>query len=527
MLRSVKSQIILATSAIIILILGAASYLVIDQEIRDINQDIFTETVNFAELTHERIIDNYEQNYVNQLFVNFEREMAEIYRLNQDISGLAILDYSGEMRYVDVVEEHLSGHVETEDIERIQAIYPSVKSKKDGRVVYLEKTDDGIRYTNLNGNEVEPIRETEQIHDIYFPFRDPNDALRAYSVHFDVTYSTLIERVRNTIIRMSATAVAGILIALIIGYLVAHGITSPIRSLTEGAAALGRGDLKIRIPLKSKNEVGMLADTFNHMAADLEKSTEERVAHEKVAKELELAAEIQRELLPTQLPEVKGLDLAASLNAATEVGGDCYDFIPREKKGDLLFYIADVTGHGVGAGLVSAINNALIPSLMDHYDTTKDIVTHLNVLLKLKTSPNIFVTLVMALWNPENGSLEYTQAGHDPILHFKAKDGSVEELAKGGIAMGMVPDVSKTIKTESVKAQKDDVFILYTDGIPEAWKNESETFGMDRLKDSLKKHGKLKTAQEIHDAILKDVREFMGSVEQADDITLLAIKRSS
>ncbi|MDH5597320.1 MAG: SpoIIE family protein phosphatase, partial [Candidatus Peregrinibacteria bacterium] len=436
MLRSVKSQIILATSAIIIVILGAAAYLVTDQEIRDINQDIFSEAVNFAELTSERIIDNYESNYLEQSFVNFEREMAEVYRLNQDVSGLAILDYSGQKLYVDVVEDHLSesGQMAAQDLERVQAIYPSVRIKNGGRVVYLEKREGEMRFTNLNGNEVEPVTNREQIADIFYPFRDPNDALRSYAVHFDITYDSLVERVQKTIIRMSATAGAGILFALIIGYLLAGGITKPIRSLTEGAAALGRGDLKTRIPLKSKNEVGMLANTFNRMAEDLERSTEERVAHEKVAKELELAAEIQRELLPTKLPEIKGLDLAASLNAATQVGGDCYDFIERPAKGDLLFYIADVTGHGVGAGLVSAINNALIPSLMDHYDTSHDIVTHLNVLLKLKTSPNIFVTLVMAIWNPENSTLEYTQAGHDPILHFKAKDGSVDELAKGGIA---------------------------------------------------------------------------------------------
>lgn len=522
MLRSVKSQIILATSLIIIAILGATAYLVIDQKTKEINQDIFQKAVSFAELTNERVVADYENNYEQSAFANFERELAEIYSLNEDIRGLAILNYNGEELYKD---QALEGLPEAE-LERIQAVFPSVKTLKTGRVIYLEKTDDGLRYTNFNGQSIEPVRPTEQIENVIYPFRDPNDITRSFSIDYRVTYDALLARVRQTAIQIIIIAVAGILIALFIGYVVAHGITSPIRSLTQGAEQIGRGDLKTRIPIKSKSEVGMLAHTFNQMAADLEKSTQAMIEHEKVAKELELAAEIQQELLPKELPKIENLDIAASLNAATEVGGDCYDFLPIEKSGKLLFYIADVTGHGVGAGLVSAINNALVPSLMDHYDNTEDIVVNLNRLLKMKTSPNVFVTLCIAMWDIKKGALSFTQAGHDPILQFKAKEGEVVELAHGGMALGMMDDVSKTIKTESVESAKDDVFILYTDGIPEAWKNDTENFGMDRLKETLKKYAKLESAQKIHDAILKEVRDYMGSHEQADDITLLVVKRT-
>jgi sigma-B regulation protein RsbU (phosphoserine phosphatase) len=262
------------------------------------------------------------------------------------------------------------------------------------------------------------------------------------------------------------------------------------------------------------------------MASDLEESTKAMIEHEKVAKELELAAKIQKELLPKKLPQIENLDIAASLNAATEVGGDCYDFIPIQKNGNLLFYIADVTGHGVGAGLVSAISNALVSSLMGHYDNTKDIVNELNKILTMKTAPNIFVTACMALWNTAKGVLQYTQAGHDPILHYQAATGTVVELTHGGLAMGMIPDITAKLTTEEVAAQANDVFVLYTDGIPEAWQTETVSFGMDRLKETVKKYASLATAQEIHDAILADVRAFMGDYPQADDITLLVVKKT-
>lgn len=523
MLRSVKSQIILATSLIIIAILGATAYLVIDQKTKEINQDIFSKAVSFAELTHERVITNYENNYQQSAFAHFDREMADIYSLNEDIVDASIYNYSGTSLYEAKAKGDLSG----EALERVQAIYPSVRTK-EGRVVYLEKSGEDLHwhYIDFNGRTVDPISNTEQIVNVVYPFRDQSNITRSYSVVYEVTYDALFQRVRDTAMRIIFIAVVGVIIALFIGYAVAHGITSPIKTLTKGAAQIGTGDLTTRIPIKSKSEVGMLANTFNKMAADLEESTKAMIEHEKVAKELELAAEIQQELLPKELPKIENLDIAVSLNAATEVGGDCYDLIPIEKDGSLLFYIADVTGHGVGAGLVSAISNALVPSLMDHYDNTKDLVINLNKILKMKTAPNIFVTSVMALWETNKNVLQFTQAGHDPILHYQATSDTVAELAHGGLAMGMMDDIKKKLTIEEIQTETDDVFVLYTDGIPEAWKDENENFGMDRLKETVKNHSKGKSAQEIHDAILKEVSDFMGDFPQADDITLLVVKRT-
>lgn len=526
MLRSVKSQIILATSLIIIAILGATTYFVIDQKTKEINQDIFNKALSFAELTNERVITNYENNYKQSAFANFDREMADIYSQNGDITGASIYNYKGKALYEDKKMEK-KGDLTGEGLERVQAVYPSVKTTT-GRLVYLEKSGEILHwhYLNLNGKEVVPISDTEQIVDLIYPFRDQNNITRSYSIDYGVSYAALAQRVQQTAMRMIFIALAGVLTALFIGYLVAYGITSPIKTLTAGAVQIGSGDFKTRIFVKSKSEVGMLADTFNKMAEDLEKSTEAKIEQEKMSKELELAAKIQQELLPKILPTIANLDIAASLHAATEVGGDVYDFLPTKNDGNLLFYIADVTGHGVGAGLVSAISNALVPSLMDHFDNTKDIVINLNHILKMKTAPNIFVTAVMALWNTKTDMLEFTQAGHDPILHYQAASDSVAILGTGGLAMGMFAEITSKLTIQQTKAEKDDVFVFYTDGIPEAWKNDKENYGMDRLKESVRVNCKAGTAQQIHDAILKDVREFMGDFPQADDITLLVVKRT-
>jgi serine phosphatase RsbU (regulator of sigma subunit) len=526
MFRSVKSQIVFATSLIIIVILGVTSFFVIDQKSREINQLIFTNAVNFSDLTHERIISDYENNYLQQAFANYQRELSDIKSMDPDVIGVAIFNYKGEKLYVDesIQEHHLK--LTDEDLERIQAVYPSVKILKGGRVVYLEKRQGGgFRYADFNGKDVEPVKDTDQIVDVMYPFRDPNNALRGYVIHYHVSYDSLNARISATRNNILVLAGFGILIALFIGGIVAGQITSPIKTLTEGAQKLGSGDFATRIVVKSRTEIGRLADTFNQMAADLEKSTLELVEKEKMGRELELAGEIQRELLPTVLPKIRNLDVAASLVSAEEVGGDCYDFLKMDED-NMIFYIGDVTGHGVPAGLVSAINNALVPAFMQHYQTTQELIVHLNALLKMKMRPNVFMTMVMAHWHAAENRLGYTQAGHDPMLQYDAATGVVRELSTGGLALGMVPDVSKVVRTDYTDVAVGDVVVMYTDGIPEAWANEKEILGMDRFKEIVARHAAKSTAQEIHDGIIADVRAYMGDYPQADDITMIVAKRT-
>ncbi|PIZ71766.1 hypothetical protein COY07_04320 [Candidatus Peregrinibacteria bacterium CG_4_10_14_0_2_um_filter_43_11] len=523
MLRSVKSQIIMATSVIILLLLGATAYFVIDQKVKEINYDIFNKALSFAELTHERVVANYELNYTQKAFANFQREMADVYALNSDITGTDIFNYQGENLYHGEALDPLVTLTD-KDLERIQAVMPSVKVKKNGRIVYLDKDEKGLRYTNFNGRDINPIRDDEQIVDIVYPFRDQSKITRAFSIRYGVSYAALQTRVRETVTNIVIMALFGIAIALYIGSIIAGRITSPIQKLTRGAEAIGKGDLKTRIDVRSKSEIGKLAATFNQMAEHLEKNTQELVVKEKMTRELELAGEIQRELLPKEIPHVSNLDIAASLYSAQEVGGDCYDFLQVDKD-RLLFYVSDVTGHGVPAGLVSAISNALVPALMDHCQNTRELINHLNMILKMKTRTNVFITMLMAMWHASKSQLVFTQAGHNPILHYRTSEGKVFELATGGMALGMIADIAGITTTETVDVAANDILVLYTDGITEAWKNETENYGTDRLKASILKNSKLKTAQQIHDAILHDVRDFMGDYPQQDDITLIVLKR--
>lgn len=521
--KSIKSQIIGGISAIIILVMGAAAYFIINQEIQEVNFDIFNNAVNFAELTNERVVDNYELNYVEQAYVNFERDLADIYNLNEDISSMVIYNFSGELLYQPNGLNF--SRARNEKLDRIQSIIPSVITKT-GRVVYLDKDDGQLRYTDLNGAPVEPVEKSEQIQNIIFPFRDQSDSLRAYSLQYNVSYEALDDRIRETRMNLLILAVFSILSALFVGGVIADRITRPIKQLTVGVAKIGSGDLKTRIDVQTKSEIGQLANTFNQMASDLEKGTELLVQKEKITRELELAGEIQRELLPKEIPQIEKLDIAASLISADEVGGDGYDFL-KVNDDNWIFYVGDVTGHGVPAGLVSAINNALVPAFLNYSQDTKELVIYLNKILKDKTKSSVFLTMMMAHWNVQNAVLTYTPAGHNPIIYYEAATGMVKELATGGMALGMIPDISHVVSAFQVNMQVGDVAVLYTDGIPEAWKNPEEAYGMERFKNSLAKSRNLASAQAIHDTIYTDLKAFTGNYPQADDITLVVIKRSA
>ena len=203
---------------------------------------------------------------------------------------------------------------------------------------------------------------------------------------------------------------------------------------------------------------------------------------------------------------------------------DIYDFIPLSKE-RLLMYLGDVTGHGVPAGIVSSISSALFYGYASSTDL-KQILLDVHNVLRTKTMPTMFLTLCLMDWDVVNKKFRYASAGHEQIIHYKASDKSASLKPAGGVALGiMLPDISATISVQDVDLEVGDSLIIYSDGIPEAWKNKEEYYGMERFQDTVARVGALSTAEEIKAAILQDVDNFREGYEQMDDITIMVVKR--
>jgi len=243
---------------------------------------------------------------------------------------------------------------------------------------------------------------------------------------------------------------------------------------------------------------------------------------ERLERELELAAEIQRQLLPEGAPEVPGFDLIGWNRPARTVGGDYYDMLPRED-GRIALTVADVTGKGIGAALlVSTLHSALRLSLGPAGDGPA-LAGRLNRHIHDSSASNKFITLLTAELDPASGGLAYVNAGHNPGLILRAGGGrEVVELSPGGLPLGLLPGGS--YRGGAAELAPGDLLCLYTDGITECASPADEEFGVGRLVDCLVE---LREAplEQLVERIDRRTREFADGLPQLDDQTLILLRR--
>ena len=246
---------------------------------------------------------------------------------------------------------------------------------------------------------------------------------------------------------------------------------------------------------------------------------------ESIKGDLAVAREIQQAILPRIFPpfpeNADMLDIAASMNAAKDVGGDFYDFF-RIDDDCIGFVIADVSGKGVPAAIFMAVSRTLIRATGIRAVSPSECITYSNGLLEKESVNNMFVTVFYGIYNIKTGEVKYTNAGHNPPYVLK-QNGSAEKLpVTGNMAIGIFGDYE--YQEETLQLEHGDTLLLYTDGVTEAINPREEEYGDERLCKLLCQSNKL-TCQEIIDTVKADVKTFADGEEQSDDITLLALKR--
>jgi sigma-B regulation protein RsbU (phosphoserine phosphatase) len=252
---------------------------------------------------------------------------------------------------------------------------------------------------------------------------------------------------------------------------------------------------------------------------------QEHTQLESIKGDLAVAREIQLAILPRifpPFPENAGqLDIAASMNAAKDVGGDFYDFF-RIDDDRIGFVIADVSGKGVPAAIFMAVSRTLIRATGIRGVSPSECINYSNALLEKESVNNMFVTVFYGIYNIKTGDVTYTNAGHNPPYVAKA-DGSIVKLPLSkNIIAGFLKDYQFT--EEALQLQHGDTLLLYTDGVTEAVDLDYNEYGEERLEALLKNTSQV-DCQQLIDAVKADVKVFANGAEQSDDITLLAIKR--
>lgn len=264
----------------------------------------------------------------------------------------------------------------------------------------------------------------------------------------------------------------------------------------------------------------LLALFANQAAAAIETARlhKDAIEKERIERELEVAAAIQRQILPRDLPAVAGLEIAAKNVPTRQVGGDYFDFFPLSG-GRLAFLVADVSGKGVPAALLVSTVHAAVHLQIDEARTVAELIGRIDRHLQKYAATRKFLTCFFGLLEPDSGTLRYVSAGHNPALLRRAS-GSIEQIKATGVPIGMFPNASW--REETVSMERGDLLCVYSDGITEALDAADEEFGLDRLSRLMSADATGAICERIFDA----VAAFAGDVPQYDDQTLLLLRRS-
>jgi sigma-B regulation protein RsbU (phosphoserine phosphatase) len=247
---------------------------------------------------------------------------------------------------------------------------------------------------------------------------------------------------------------------------------------------------------------------------------EEEKKLKEMEEELNLAYRIQTNLLPKESPVLEMYDIAGMSIPAKVVGGDYYDFI-RIDENRLAFCIGDISGKGMAAALLMSNLQAMVHSQVAEFDSPAAALERFNHLILQSTPPEKFVTFFIGIIDLANNELRFSNAGHHYPIQITS-DGKITQLKINGIVLGILE--SQAFAEKTIKFNPEDLIVLYTDGVTEAANKNGEEFGIKRLTGAIV-NSKNKSSEEIISGTLDSIKSFIGSAPQADDITLVIIKR--
>lgn len=312
---------------------------------------------------------------------------------------------------------------------------------------------------------------------------------------------------------------AGFIFVIVILIKVITGQTvMAIREVSKAAQRVAVGEYGNELPVKTRDEVGELTRSFNSMVDQLKERMEMKQA-------MNLAMEVQQNLLPKKMPEIKGLDIAASSIYCDETGGDLYDFLEINGRdaGRIGIAVGDVSGHGIPAALLMASVRAFLKSRVTQPGNIAEIITDVNRLVARDTGETgQFMTLFYVVIDTDKKILRWLRAGHDPALLYDPSHGSFEELGGEGMALGVDGGYIYR-KGGIIDLSEGKILLIGTDGLRETQNESGQMFGKDRIEALIRQHAHA-TADTILTSIIHAVQEFRASAKQEDDITLVVIK---
>ena len=327
----------------------------------------------------------------------------------------------------------------------------------------------------------------------------------------------------NTAIWASLIAISGVLLsiyslAIIMAFFMIFGLSRAVNQLSRATNAVRRGEFSIRIPVRRQDQIGELQQSFNEMAAGLDRSVLAVAQKEVMEKELKIARQLQESLLPADIPSSERVEFATLFQPSAAIGGDYFDIL-RLDEDRLVVVIADVSGHGLPTGLRMAMLKAALVILVEENKPPDEIFRRLSAMVRSEQERRFFVTSTLAVVNLATGEMQLTNAAHTPT--YLVREGDVTEIALTGHPLGALGDV---YGRQTVELTNGDVIIWLSDGLVEATDETGDPFGYERLEEALR--GSTASAAEVRDRLLAAEEVFTNGKPAEDDKTLVAMRYS-
>lgn len=299
-------------------------------------------------------------------------------------------------------------------------------------------------------------------------------------------------------------------------------LCAPLKVKDELLGAI-YADNRLHAGIFSEEDLALLRSIASSAAIAIENARLYQVAVEKgrMERELQMARRVQASLLPDEMQELDGWEFAARWLPARVVAGDFYDAIPLED-GRLALVIADVTDKGMPSALLMALTRSIVRASLEGAPSLAQAIAKANRLICADSKLGMPVSLFLARLSAQNGELTYVNAGHNPPLLWRSETGTVQELTRTGMVLGV--DETTGYEEAIISLEPGDVLLLYTDGVTDATDRAGQQFGLERTRGVFTARPGAGAAEMLSRLTLA-IERFAGAADPFDDITLLVAKR--
>ncbi len=269
-------------------------------------------------------------------------------------------------------------------------------------------------------------------------------------------------------------------------------------------------------------------DQVQQLAQELSALQDEMDENRKIKQGLEDAGQVQKGLMPEEIPELGPFELGTHYRPSSHLGGDFYDIVKLDEQ-HVGFALGDVAGHGVDSALIMGLTKKSVNIRSEESLSPKEVLSNVNVDILPEVNSSLFVTCIYGVLNIETGTVRFARAGHNYSLLFKSKMEKVAKVDSKGMGLGIVgPDqFDQKVENTSFRLEEGDILFNYTDGLVEGVNDENEEFGIKRVAKCLRSYGVNADAQELVENTVDVFHKFIGEKGQEDDLTVFAIRHSS